>query len=416
MLNKYIHRHIYVVYMLLLWFSSLAAASPVELSNSVLHGLEFIAPQDRWAIRIELRQNGYDEIYDQHGNKQALGSELNQVNLNSSVFPDLAVFGAGATLGNTTFSAKVETKRAELTLGYGVTRDLTVGVIVPYGEVKTTAQFSVSGGNIGFNPLFDPSQPPSATNPALLPVGAGAVEPLTTEGVQQILSEPAFGLAYRPLGSTRSKGFGDPTLGLLWRFYHSGKDSLILGTGLRFGVAREVDADDLLQVPIDDGSTDYRARLEYYRDLSAGFDLKLATEYTYQFADHVTRRVPAAGSLLAAASSKETLERKLGNYWEYDIGIGKAFSDWRIAATWHRYAKSADTYHSALGTNTASLQANTELYANQWRASVSWSGIRSWQEGKLALPLIIQLELQQTYAAKNFPDVRDLYLQLTSFF
>ncbi|MBL4712070.1 MAG: hypothetical protein JKX75_06180 [Gammaproteobacteria bacterium] len=386
------------------------------LLNSTLHGLEFIAPKGRWAIRVELRQNAYDEFYDNSGNKHALGNELNAVDLNQNVLPDLAVFGATASLGVTDFSANVETKRVEFTIGYGITDDLTVGFIVPYGEVKTRAAFSVSGGNIGFNPGFNPALPPGPTNPPLLPVGAGPTEPVGTEGVQAILSDPAFGFAYKPLGNTSWKGIGDPTIGLLWRFYKSADDSLILGTGIRIGLAEDVDADDLLQVPIDDGTTDYRARLEYYRNLGSGFDLKLATEYTYQFEDSVTRRVPSNGALLAPLSSKETLDRKLGDYWEYDIGVGKVMADWRIAATWHRYVKSADRYQSSLGTDTSALQSNTALYANQWRATISWSGIRSWKNGDFPVPLIVQLELQETYKAKNFPDVRDIYLQVTSFF
>jgi len=406
-----------LISLILVSFYSLSvSAESSTLATSTLHGLEFIAPQDRWAIRVELRQNSYDEIYDANGDKQALGAELDKVNLNSTVFPDLAAFGTAATLGETHFNADVETKRVELTLGYGVTKNLTVGIIVPYGEVTTRASFAVTGGNVGFNPLFDPTQPAGATNPPLLPVGFGPTNPVGTQGVQAILSNPAFGLAYQPLDTTRWKGIGDPTIGLLWRFYKTDKDSLIFGTGIRIGLADDVDVDNLLQVPIDDGTTDYRARLEYYRDLNSGFDLKLATEYTYQFEDSVTRRVPTTGALLAPASSKESLRRKLGNYWEYDIGLGKVVGDWRVSGTWHRYVKAGDNYSSSIGTDTSALEVDTALYANQWRASISWSGIRSWQNGDLPLPLIVQLELQETYAAKNFPDVRDIYLQLTSFF
>ncbi len=384
--------------------------------NATLHGLEFIAPAARWALRVELRQNGFDHFYDASGNRQVFGSPFDGVALDSRLFPDLAAFGAGATLGTTRFDARVDTRRVELTLGYGLTDNLTVGLIVPYGTVTTTVNFSVSGGNVGFNPAFDPGQPAGLGNPPLLPVGAGADSAVGTQGVQTILSDPAFGLGYRPLAGARWQGVGDPTIGLLWRFYRSEVDALIFGTGIRIGMAPDVDPDNLLEVPLDDGTTDYRARLEYYRNLGTGFDLKLATEYTYQFEDTVTRRVPVAGSLLAPAASKESLRRKLGNYLEYDVGIGKALGDWRLAGTWHRYVKQADRYTASSGTDTTSLQADTDLYANQWRASLSWSGIRAWRQGDLPLPLIVQLEWQETYAGKNFSDVSDVYIQITSFF
>ncbi len=392
------------------------SAAQAQARSSTLHGLEFIAPAQRWAVRVELRHNGYNEFYDAAGNKQPLGSELNNVILDSNVFPELSVFGAGASLGTTRFTAEVESRRVELTLGYGISEDLTVGIIIPYGETTTRASFSIAGGNIGFNPGFDPNQSPGPANPPLLPVGSGATEPVGTQGVQAILNDPAFGLSYQPLETARWQGIGDPTIGLLWRFYKTEKDSLILGTGIRIGLARDIDPDKLLEVPIDNGNTDYRARLEYYRDLSAGFDLKLAAEFTYQFEDTVTRRIPVAGALLAPASSKESVRRKPGNYWEYDVGVGRVIGNWRIAGTWHRYVKAADRYTSSLGSNTLPLEEDTALYANQWRVSLSWSGIHAWREGKLPLPLIVQLELQETYAAKNFPDVRDIYVQITSFF
>lgn len=47
---------------------------------------------------------------------------------------------------------------------------------------------------------------------------------------------------------------------------------------------------------------------------------------------------------------------------------------------------------------------------------MSWSGIAAWRAGALPLPLILKLEMQETYGGRNFPDVRDFYLQVTSFF
>jgi len=385
-------------------------------SSSAVHGLEFIAPKGRFVVRVELRTNSYDQTFDENSNKQALGTPLDAINLNSSLLPALTPFGNSASLGTSKFSANVKTQRTEFTLGYGISDDLTVGVIVPYGKVTTHANFSIQGGNIGFNPAFDSNQPVSVTNPPLLPVGLGPTAPVGTAGVQAILADPAFGFSYKPLKTTYWEGIGDPTLGILWRANKTSVDSLIVGGGIRFGIANDVDPDDLLQQPIDDGSTDLRARIEYYRNLSQGFDLKLAAEFTYQSEDSVTRRIPTSGALLAPSSSKESVTRKLGNYREFDIGIGKVLDDWRLSATWHRYDKSADRYTSDKNTDTTELERNTELYANQWRATISWSGINAWQQKQIPLPLIVQLEIQKTVDAKNFPEVTDVYLQLTSFF
>ena len=211
-------------------------------------------------------------------------------------------------------------------------------------------------------------------------------------------------------------GFSDPTVGILWRFHKGKHDSAILGLGVRFGLAREDDPDNLLDVPLGDGSTDLRARVEYFRSLGAGFDARLLVEHNVQMEDHRTVRVPAPGELLATSATKERVTRDLGDYFEYDVELGKSLANWRLSGTWHRYDKGSDRYGSGQGTDTASLEKNTSVRADQWRASISWSGIERWQRGNLPMPLIVKLEVQDTYSGMNFPNVRDYYLRVTSFF
>lgn len=300
-------------------------------------------------------------------------------------------------------------------MGYGITDNITAGFILPWTQTRSKVRFAVNGGNVGFNPRFNPALPVDAGNYPFAPVGGG-VAPLGTAGVQALLSNPAFGYGYQPISGSTTSGLSDPTVGALWRFHRSEKDSAVLGLGARFGIAEEDDPDNLTDVPIDSGTTTLRARLEYFRDLGAGFDLRLLAEYKMQLADTVTMRVPAPGALLAPASSKEKLRRDLGDYEEYDIELGYSWSDWRASATWHRYHEPADQYTSRLGTNTAALEANTEILADQARLGLSWSGVKAWQAGKVPLPLIVKLEMQDTFDGRNFVKVRDFYLRITSFF
>ncbi|MDP2253275.1 MAG: hypothetical protein Q8J60_03740, partial [Thiobacillus sp.] len=65
---------------------------------------------------------------------------------------------------------------------------------------------------------------------------------------------------------------------------------------------------------------------------------------------------------------------------------------------------------------TSALTANTVTVADQWRLGVSWSGISAWQAGKLPLPLIVKLEMQDTFDGRNFVKVRDVYLRITTLF
>lgn len=387
-----------------------------DLPASSGHGLDTMAPAGRWAARIELRSNSYDRWYDNNGQGQNFNASYDGLNLDGTVFPALGLMGPGATLGNTALRTKQELTALQIVLGYGLSDDLTLGVILPFVKTRTLVDFSVAGGNVGFNPLFNPALPPSPANFPFAPVGGGAAAPLGTAGVKQLLSDPAFGYGYAPIEQSETSGLSDPTLGLLWRCYKDQDSSVVLGMGMRIGVAKGDNPDSLVDIPIGDGNNDIRLRLEYFRNLGAGFDLHLLAENFTQLADHADMRVPQPGQLLAPANSKERLYRDLGDYQEYDIELGHSWGDWRASATAHLYTKAADRYRSGLGTNTAVLEANTVVRADQWRAGISWSGINAWRDGSMPIPLIVKLEMQETYGGRNFPKVRDFYLQLTSFF
>lgn len=398
----------------LLVLASALRAEPLPSSSS--YALEGMAPANRWAVRLEVRSNGYDKRYNNQGKREDLDAVFDGVELNGSVFSALALLGPAATFGTTAMDTRVDLERTELTLAYGITENITIGMLLPYTRTHTSVRFSVQGGNVGFNPLFNPGQPMGPANFPFAPVGGGAAAPIGTAGVKQLITDPAFGYAYADIGDTRVSGLDDPTLGVLWRMYKGAADSLVLAAGVRFGVADGDDPDNLLDAPTGDGSTDIRSRLEYFRDLGAGFDARVLIESKIQTSDTLSKRVPVSGQLLATANSKEKLERDLGDIRECDLELGHRWSDWRAAATWHRYEKSGDDYGSDRGTDVSSVEANTAAYANQWRASVSWSGINAWRAGNFALPLILKLEMQETYAARNFPDVRDVYLNATTFF
>ncbi len=389
------------------------AADGIPVSSGF--GLDTMAPEGRWAARLETRTNRYETRFNDAGKREDMDAAFDRVNLDQSIFPALALLGPGTSLGTTHLDTRVENSFAILTLGYGITTDITIGAIIPYARSHTRAKFSVDGGNVGFNPAFDPSAPIGPGNFPFAPVG-GAVIPMGTSGVRQLLSNPAFGYGYKPIQDARSSGLGDPTAGVLWRFHKTEKQSAILGLGLRFGIAMDDDPDNLLDVPPGDGSTDIRARFEYFRDIGAGFDFHLLADYNIQTADQVTMRVPVAGQLLASAASKEKLDRNLGDFFETDLELGYRWSDWRVSATWHRYQEQQDYYRSRRGTDTSALENDTWTRADQYRLSATWSGIQAWQQGKLPMPLIVKLEMQDTFGGNNFVGVRDFYLQITSFF
>ncbi|MBX3669677.1 MAG: hypothetical protein KF778_14850 [Rhodocyclaceae bacterium] len=342
--------------------------SAQSIPTSSSYGLDGMAPAGHWAARLTLLNNGYTTRFDAAGRRVDLDAGIDGLNL--------AALGLAGTLR---LDTEVRTEYTELMFGYGLSADLTVGAIVPYARTTTRVRnFAVEGG-------------------------------IGRAGLQSVLSGV---LGYKPLATTRVAGYGDPTVGVLWRFHRSEQESAIAGAGVRFGVARPDDPDNLLDIPPGDGTTDLRARLEYFRDLGSNWDMRLLGEFFRQLPDQVTLR---PGNPLTTVS-KESLRRKMGDYYETDVELGRRFGDLRLSATWHRYRKGADHYSSALGTDTRFLNANTDTLADQLRLALTWSGVDAWRAGKLAAPLIVKLEMQDARRGRNFVGVRDIYLRFSSFF
>ncbi len=392
------------------------AESKRGTTSESTHALATIAPAGRWFIQVEARSISYNSAYDNEGNNKPLGSALDAINLNAAVFPLLALFPAGSSLGTTSISAEVASQFSQITLGYGVTEHLTVGVITDFGKNKNSVNFAVAGGNVGWNPAFNPAAPPSLANIPFAPVGAGATQAMNAADINTILSNPAFGYGYQPIQSTTVSGVGSVLLGALWRFYEGESDSLVAGFGVRTSLSGAIDPDSISKIPLNDGSTDVIAQVEYFRQIASIFDMRLMLKRTVQLSDKVTSRVAAPGQVLAFASSKESLDRNLGDIWEYNVEAGVSLDNWRISSTWYRYLKKADHYYSARGQNVSSLIRNTALRGDYWRVGISWSGIEAFLQKTIPIPLIVKFEMQDTINARNLADQKDYYLQVTTLF
>ena len=144
-------------------------------------------------VQLEVRANSYHNWFDEQGNSRPLGYEFNAVDLNGAVFPALALFGPGASLGSTALNTSVALQRTQFTLGYGVTDHLTLGAIILYGRSRTKVNFAVNGGNIGFNPLFNPGLPFGAGNFTFAPIGGCAAAPVGAYSVNNHSTKPIFG-------------------------------------------------------------------------------------------------------------------------------------------------------------------------------------------------------------------------------
>lgn len=363
------------------------------------YSTEFLAPKDVWAVNLNFSRGSVSSRYDGDGDQQSLSSGLSTT-LDSSFDPSLAAFGPGASLGDVTGSLRYETKFLEITAGYGLTDDFSVGVRLPVGESCSKASLQVANANLGVNPAFDPSQPVALPNVPYLPATTPGITPFSSMDLSNFLKSGSY--SYSDVNSHCESGLMGPVFGASWRVYQGEYDSLIFLPGVRLGrLTDKADADVLFQPIIDDGSNDIILRMDYYRDLQHALDLTVQLEYNIQLDDKKTRRIPS--SALPLATVKERLERDLGDFVILDVELGYRFwnDQLRVFTAYYQKSKDGDSYSSSQGTNTQFLEQGTTFRDQEIRTGIYFDGVPAWRAGKLPFPLRLELNYWESFGGKN---------------
>lgn len=372
-----------------------------------------ILPKGRSAMRLEARASWAGDEFNGNGDRQALFSDYDNLSLDNTLFPTL--LPPGLTLGTSDLSARMTGKQTRFTFGYGLTDDLTMGFQVGYGEAVNSVRVSVSGSNLGANPLFNPALPISGLNSpfaplALLPPGTPA---LGTQDVQNLLSNPIFGFGYKPVQTSTWHSALDPLVGLRWRFEKGEDHATVFAPTLRFGVAKQPDPNDLMQMVLGDGTNDILLGVIHTRKLADRWDLLLSAQYTVQLADHVTARARSVNELLVPSSRLERLKRDRTNPIELTAETGYGIGDWRLSARLEYARGGQDHYTSPTGQDVSGLEVGTDFHFLLGYLGVSWNGIPGYLRGERKFPAIVSLVAATTLEAKNTSAPDTVYLTLT---
>ncbi len=372
-----------------------------------------ILPKGRSAVRFETRFSLAGEEFNSRGDRQALFSDYDNLSLDSTLFPTL--LPPGLTLGTSDLSARMTGKQARFTFGYGLTDDITIGFQVGYGEAVNKVRVSVSGSNLGANPFFNPALPVSGLNSpyaplALLPPGTPA---LGTQDVQNLLSNPMFGFGYKPVQTSTWHSALDPLVGLRWRFDKGENHATVFAPTLRFGVARQPDPNDLMQMVLGDGTDDILLGVLHTRRPAPNWDLLLSAQYTVQLADHVTARARSASELLVPSTRLERLRRDRTNPVEVTAEAGYSSGPWRFSGRLEYARGGKDHYSSPTGQDVSGLEIGSDFHFLLGYLGVSWNGIPGYLRGENRFPAIVSLVAATTLAAKNTSAPDTLYLTLT---
>jgi len=377
-----------------------------------------LLPTGRSAARVEARYGYANQILAPNGDHVPLFGAANNLAIDARTIPLLGLFGPGATLGTTQVQTHASGQRYRMTFGFGVNDDLTVGAMLPWGRIDNRVDFAVAGANLAANPYFNaaaaigPANSPFAPL-AMLPPGTPAAG---TADIQRVLSDPAYGYGYKPIGNVRHEGLLDPVIGLRWRIAADATSATVLAPALRIGNAQKRDPDQIFDMRLEEGTTDLILGLEHIRQIGERGDLSLAGKYTRRTRDTLNARARGVGEFLVPQSRTETLDRRMGDIFEAAVEAGYRIDAWRLAARLDYSGKAQDRYHSARGQDVSGLEADTAGHSYTAWLGANWSGLKAYEAGRLPIPLFFSVYYRHALSGKNDILTRDWYLTLTSVF
>ncbi|MBI3016439.1 MAG: transporter [Deltaproteobacteria bacterium] len=299
-----------------------------------------------------------------------------------------------STLGSFAPSLEVSTLVMGSALEYGLTPNLTLGVIVPVVSARTNFE-------LAFNKSAQVLGHPSPTVRNLDMVKAA--------------QDSAAKAGYAPLENWNALGLGDIELGLKYRFWNSQNWSLATKSGVRLPTGRVDDPNVLTDIGFGDGQTDLGSTLLVDYIGIPHTLLNTWVKYTVQLPDRQLLRVPNTGELFTTKS--ENIRRNLGDRVDAAVTAEYSFlTAFNINATYAFFSKQKDRFQSDLGFNAPGLEANTAQQKHSADVGIGFSTLPWFRQGSFKLPMDAGLNLEVPLAGKNVAKATAVNLEYKLYF
>jgi hypothetical protein len=359
--------------------------------------------------RLRLNSKFYfpvDEQYNDSGDTEPIATDYN-TNMNSSVFPDLSLieqaFGMPAgsgSVGNSVVSIEYEFNLFDFYIERGITDRLSVGVKVPYWNVKNdvTAELDSSSATVGKNPFI-----PGGVAPVYVPgttVPFPGTERFTTDDVQNMLVQE---YGYKRIGSWSGSGLSDIEVGARYQYLKTEKWRLAFTGGVRLPTGETDDPDDLMDYALGSGAW---GLLFYFNNDYTGIKntiLNLTLKYDLILPDKEEVRVPEdVNQPIVPIENKEEVDRDIGDIIEINASARYQFLKGSSVYLEYLYAhKFKDSVSGNKGLAYDQLEAESDRIEHVFKIGLGYSTIPLYQEKKFPVPLTVDILYRNRFAGKN---------------
>lgn len=324
------------------------------------------------------------------------------------------------SLGRSVVSFEWDLVFADVSLLYGLTDRLTVGINIPYRYARNDVEARVdpATANVGRNPRFgQPGQPP------FIPTAAGGIR-LTTEDVQDLLGRgldvnrdgridvPGFG--YKRFETFETHALGDLEVGGRYQYLSTTDWRLAFTGGVRFPTGRVDDPDSLTDGALGSGAyallfrlnNDYIVSNLWKAEPSRGDDpgdlvLNGTFRYDLVLPDKQTLRVPDDVNNPITAN-KEEVSRDIGDRFEFEVsGRYTLLRGFSATALYKFGFKLENEISGKRGFAYESLEKETATTEHVYILGLSYSTIAWYAEKTFPVPMRVSLLYRDRFAGSN---------------
>jgi len=347
--------------------------------------------------------------YNPEGEVEDVATDYNAV-LTSRIFPALTqlerAFGMApgtACLGRSVVSFSYQFKITNTYLQYGVTDNLSVGVMIPYWWVRNRVKsyLDISHATVGKNARFN----------ILAPLRVPGTVPLTSEDIRSLLGG---GLDINGDGRVDIKGFGfkrfqpwygeglsDIEAGFRYQYLHTDQWRLAFTGGARFPTGRLDDPNDLTDYPFGRGVYALLFRLNNDFIGIKGLVLNATVKYDLNLPHTQLVRVPDSVNN-PLTSNIERVSFDIGDVLEFEHeGKYEFYRGWIV--NWlYRYGMKLED--QAVGRKAffyKSLEMETDYTEHVAMIGLSYSTYHLYAEKRFPLPLKFGVYYRNRFAGSN---------------
>lgn len=396
-----------------------------------------VLPKGVWTVAVE--NLFYLPIKQQYGNDGKVEDAAHDFNtkLDASLFPDLALLqpvldlvdpnSGPANVGTSevTFEYKIDT--IKMTVGYGVTDRLTVGVQVPYmwQRNQVTASNNTTNANVGINPFYQQGVlPPELDSAPLIPTALGG-QTLATGDVQKILG-PGLdingdgvvdikGYGYKPIKTWSDQGIGDIDLGLKYQYYKSENWRLAFTGGVRMPTGKVDDPDNLVDRAFGTGAwallfhfnNDYRGIKDLVIDATFNYDMYLPTNQTLRILSDPN---------IPISDNTANVRVDLGDVIEFELSAKYFFLKDFSCSALYKYGYAFKNSVKGPQGYIAAMEDQTNYMEQLVIVGVGYSTVRQFVEKKFFLPMDVSLSYRNRFAGENILKSEYISLALQFYF